>query len=172
MTVRQRPRILDGISLAVGLCAYTDSMGQFWISVVILALRRRHCPIGLEQGRASIPSGPPSKPRDGRVQTWRTLIYRTMFPWETATRFDLVLCLNVLQHISRLRRRADTINWIACCTVAAAGPPDRSPLATGAQHIHQAIDHLAHIDRALVAATLGRRNQPTNAHSSSVKSLG
>src|SRR4030081_3935810 len=36
---------------------------------------------------------------------------------------------------------------------------DRSPLATGAQHIHQAIDHLAHIDRALVAASLGWRNQ-------------
>src|SRR6202007_3187626 len=35
----------------------------------------------------------------------------------------------------------------------------RSPLATGAQHIHQAIDHLAHIDRALVAAALGWRNQ-------------
>jgi hypothetical protein len=32
---------------------------------------------------------------------------------------------------------------------------NRSPLATGAQHIHQAIDHLAHIDRALVAASLG-----------------
>src|SRR4029077_8472634 len=36
---------------------------------------------------------------------------------------------------------------------------DRSPLATGAQHIHQAIDYLAHIDRALVAASLGWRNQ-------------
>src|SRR3981081_2521948 len=35
---------------------------------------------------------------------------------------------------------------------------DRSPLATGAQHIHQAIDHLAHIARALVAASLGWRN--------------
>src|ERR1700682_2529686 len=36
---------------------------------------------------------------------------------------------------------------------------DRSPLATGAQHIHQAIDHLAYIDGALVAASLGWRNQ-------------
>src|SRR6266404_4363125 len=32
---------------------------------------------------------------------------------------------------------------------------DRSPLATAAQHIHQTIDHLTHIHRALVAASLG-----------------
>src|SRR5882757_6725117 len=37
---------------------------------------------------------------------------------------------------------------------------DRSPLATAAQHVHQTIDHLTHIHRALVAASLGWRNLP------------
>src|ERR1700739_5063994 len=36
---------------------------------------------------------------------------------------------------------------------------DRAPLAAGAEDVHQAVDHLAKIDRALVAARLGRRDQ-------------
>src|ERR1700675_4528643 len=50
---------------------------------------------------------------------------------------------------------------------------DRSPLATAAQHIHQTIDHLTHIHRALVPPRLADAiSGSTNAHSSSVKSLG
>src|SRR5947209_6346815 len=36
---------------------------------------------------------------------------------------------------------------------------DVAPLAAGAQHIHHAVDDLAHVDGALAAATLGRRDQ-------------
>jgi hypothetical protein len=34
----------------------------------------------------------------------------------------------------------------------------RAPLAAGAQHIHQTVQHLAHIDGPLVAASLGTRD--------------
>src|SRR4051812_7227834 len=33
------------------------------------------------------------------------------------------------------------------------------PLAAGAEDVHQAVDHLAHVHRALVAAALGRRDE-------------
>ena len=36
---------------------------------------------------------------------------------------------------------------------------DRPPLASRAQHIHDPVHHFAHVDVALVAAALGRRNQ-------------
>ena len=36
---------------------------------------------------------------------------------------------------------------------------DVAPLAAGAQHIHEAVDHLAHLHRALPATTLGRWDQ-------------
>src|SRR6476646_14240 len=36
---------------------------------------------------------------------------------------------------------------------------DVAPLAAGAQHIHHAVDHLAHVNRALAATALGRRDQ-------------
>src|SRR5580692_603340 len=36
---------------------------------------------------------------------------------------------------------------------------DITPLAAGAQHIHHAVDDLAHVHRALAAAALGRRDQ-------------
>src|SRR3954466_14395030 len=36
---------------------------------------------------------------------------------------------------------------------------DVAPLVTGAQHIHQAVHHLAHDHRALAAAALGRWDQ-------------
>jgi hypothetical protein len=35
---------------------------------------------------------------------------------------------------------------------------NRPPLAAGAQDVHQPVDNLAQLDRALVAAALGRRN--------------
>ena len=35
----------------------------------------------------------------------------------------------------------------------------RAPLATGAQDIHHAVDHLAHVDPPLAAAPLGRGDQ-------------
>src|ERR1700761_8006495 len=34
-----------------------------------------------------------------------------------------------------------------------------SPLTAGSQHIHHAVDHLAHVDSALAATSLGRRYQ-------------
>lgn len=37
---------------------------------------------------------------------------------------------------------------------------DRGPLAAGAQDTHRTADHLAHIDRPLVAAALRGRDQP------------
>src|SRR6476646_4947904 len=49
---------------------------------------------------------------------------------------------------------------------------DRSPLATGAQHIHQAIDYLTSTVRLLPPRLAGVISGSTNAHSSSVKSLG
>jgi len=36
---------------------------------------------------------------------------------------------------------------------------DVAPLAVGAQDIHHAVDHLAHVDAPLAAAALGRRHQ-------------
>jgi len=35
-----------------------------------------------------------------------------------------------------------------------------SPLTTGAEDLHQAVDHFAHSHRALIASRLGRRNFP------------
>jgi hypothetical protein len=37
---------------------------------------------------------------------------------------------------------------------------DRPPLAASAQHIHQPVHHLAHVDGLLVTAALGSRNLP------------
>ena len=39
---------------------------------------------------------------------------------------------------------------------------DRTPLAAGAEHVHQPVDDLADVDRALVAAALGGRDQGRN----------
>src|SRR3954447_11415573 len=39
---------------------------------------------------------------------------------------------------------------------------DRPPLATRAEHVHQAVDDLAHVARALVAARLRGRDQGSN----------
>src|SRR5208283_6029152 len=36
---------------------------------------------------------------------------------------------------------------------------DRAPLASGAQDVHRAVHHFTHLDRALVAAGLGPRDQ-------------
>ena len=50
---------------------------------------------------------------------------------------------------------------------------DRSPLASRAQHVHDPVHHLAHVDVALVSTALGRWDQRfTCPHSSSVRSLG
>ena len=50
---------------------------------------------------------------------------------------------------------------------------DRAPLATGREHIHQAVHDIANVDPALPTARLaGGINGSTCAHSSSVTSLG
>jgi len=36
---------------------------------------------------------------------------------------------------------------------------DVAPLTAGAQHIHHAVDHLAHVDSSLAATSFGRRDQ-------------
>ncbi len=50
---------------------------------------------------------------------------------------------------------------------------DGAPLAAGAENVHEAVDNLAYVDVALVAAAFGRRNQRFDMpHSPSVRSLG
>src|SRR5208337_1480059 len=48
---------------------------------------------------------------------------------------------------------------------------DCAPLAAGAEDVHQAVDHLAQVDRALIATRFGRWDRAISAHSSSVRSL-
>src|SRR3954462_6204704 len=55
------------------------------------------------------------------------------------------------------RRPIGRSSRAGCC--AAAGPWDRGPLAARAQDVHEAVGYLAQVDRPLVAAALGGRDQ-------------
>ena len=57
---------------------------------------------------------------------------------------------------------APAIEVVVYCAARGQVLGDRAPLATGAEDVHQAVDHLAQVDRPLIAARFGRRDQRTD----------
>src|SRR5208337_1255400 len=54
---------------------------------------------------------------------------------------------------------APAIEIVVYCAARGQILGDCAPLAAGAEDVHQAVDHLAQVDRALIATRFGRRDQ-------------
>jgi 2-polyprenyl-3-methyl-5-hydroxy-6-metoxy-1,4-benzoquinol methylase len=102
----QRPLILDGTALAIGLLRLYGLKGpvldigcHLGTMTDVIARLVPNKVVGIDPVGAAIDTA-----RRQSADLTNIEFQRTMVPWETATRFDLVLCLDVLHHVPMLRQ--------------------------------------------------------------------
>jgi 2-polyprenyl-3-methyl-5-hydroxy-6-metoxy-1,4-benzoquinol methylase len=106
--VGRRHLILDGIALAVGLLRLYGLNGpvldigcHLGTMADVIARLVPNKVVGIDPVGAAIESA-----RRYTVDLTNIEFQRVMIPWATSTRFDLVLCLDVLHHVPMLRQAA------------------------------------------------------------------
>lgn len=104
--VGRRHLILDGTALAVGLLRLYGLAGpvldigcHLGTTADVIARSVPNKVVGIDPVGAAIETA-----RRNSADLTNIEFHRTMVPWETATRFDLVLCLDVLHHVPMLRQ--------------------------------------------------------------------
>jgi 2-polyprenyl-3-methyl-5-hydroxy-6-metoxy-1,4-benzoquinol methylase len=102
----RRHLILDGIALTVGLLRLYGLNGpvldigcHLGTTADVIARLVPNKVVGIDPVGAAIETA-----RRHSADLTNIEFHRTMVPWETATRFDLVLCLDVLHHVPMLRQ--------------------------------------------------------------------